>query len=429
MTQAIPEDVAALQRFLDASPTPGHAVESAASMLSTAGFHEVDAAAAWRREERRAFVRRGGSLIAWQTAADMPSETPFRIIEAHTDSPGFRIKPHPEVRSSGWRQLGVEVYGGPLLNSWLDRDLGLAGTILVGEPGHTRSTLVRDDRAVLRIPQLAIHLDRDIGERGLQLDRQRHCTPIWGLDAAAVSFHEYLADLAEIDPATIRAWDLMPFDLAPARVCGIAGELLASARLDDLFSCHAAITALLGAPETEQHVSVIALFDHEEVGSVSATGAAGSWLANVLERIGAAHDDDRPAHLRALAASHAISADMAHATHPNYAERHEPNHPIAVNAGPVLKVNAQARYATDLSSVGPFLDACEAAEVPLQRFVSHSSIPCGSTVGPVTAARLGIPVVDVGVAQLAMHSIRECCGTADHDYFVRALRHYLAPTA
>jgi aspartyl aminopeptidase len=419
-----------LRAFLDASPTPGHAVEAGAAILDAAGFTEVAADEAWERDGSRSYVRRDGSLIAWRVPEGASPGTPFRIVGAHTDSPGFRIKPQPESTAAGWRQLGVEVYGGPLLNSWLDRDLGVAGRVLVGSGSDSRVALVRDDRAVLRIPQLAIHLDRDIGERGLKLDRQRHLTPIWGVTAdGARSFTNYVAELAGVEPSAVRAWDLAPFDLEPARVCGLDGELLASARLDDLFSAHAALRALEAAPASTGHVSVVALFDHEEVGSTSATGAGGQWLANVLERVGATLGADRSAHLRALAGSHGVSADMAHATHPNYAERHEPTHPIIVNAGPVVKINAQQRYATDLRSIAPFLDACATADVPTQRFVSNSSMPCGSTVGPMTAAGLGIPVVDVGVAQLAMHSVRELCGTTDHDLFVRALVHYLSPTA
>lgn len=419
-----------LRAFLDASPTPGHAVQAGVGILEAAGFTELHAGDAWAPGSSRAFVQRDGSLIAWQVAGGAAPETPVRIVGAHTDSPGFRIQPKPESTTAGWHQLGVEIYGGPLLNSWLDRDLGLAGRVLVGSGSDARFELVRDDRAVLRIPQLAIHLDREIGERGLQLDRQRHLTPIWGAGGTdPTSFTDYLGELVGVDPVSIRSWDLAPFDLEPARVCGLNGELLASARLDDLFSCHAALRALVASEPSGDHIAVVALSDHEEVGSTSATGAGGQWLGNVLERIGATLGADRTSHLRALAGSHGISADMAHATHPNYVERHEPTHPIAVNSGPVVKFNAQQRYATDIRSIGPFLDACEAVGVPVQRFVSHSSMPCGSTVGPMTAAGLGIPVVDVGVAQLAMHSVREVCGTADHDLFVRALVHYLSPAA
>lgn len=372
-------------------------------------------------------VRSGGALIAWQAAPGTPPDAPYRIVGAHTDSPGFRIKPRPEHRSSGFSQLGVEVYGGPLLNSWLDRDLGLAGRVSVRVDGSSQVRLMRDDRAVLRIPQLAIHLDRDLNDRGLVLDRQRHLVPIWGLDEATGTpgaLARYLGRHLDVDAAHVDWWDLAPFDLEPARIGGLDRSLLMSARLDDLVCSHAALAALTSASPVEHHVSVVALFDHEEVGSVSATGAGGDLLAQTLERLSAARGASRDDHLRSLAASHAISADMAHATHPNYPERHEPTHPVVLNGGPVLKVNAQQRYATDARSVGPFLEACTAAGVPVQRFVSNSAIPCGSTIGPISAARLGVPVVDVGIAQLAMHSIREVCGSADPDHFVRVLQHY-----
>ncbi len=381
---------------------------------------------AWEDLPSKVVVRRGGTLICWQVHADASPDAPFRIVGAHTDSPGFRIKPRPDASSAGWQQLGVEVYGGPLLNSWLDRDLGIAGRVAVGAGADRVLRLVRDDRALLRIPQLAIHLDRELGEQGLKLDRQRHVQPVWGVEGSGGQprdFVEYLADLLDVAAGDIGWWDLAPFDLTPARVAGPADELLVSARLDDLVSCHTAITALRSA-QPNRHIALVGLFDHEEVGSGSADGAGGALLSQVIERVALARGATRADHLRSLAASHAISADMAHATHPNYPERHEPSHPISVNAGPVVKVNAQQRYATDASSAGPFLDACRDADVPVQRFVSHSSLPCGSTIGPMTAARLGIPVVDVGVAQLAMHSVREVCGAVDPGMFTRALQQY-----
>jgi aspartyl aminopeptidase len=284
---------------------------------------------------------------------------------------------------------------------------------------------VRDARPLLRIPQLAIHLDRDVNEHGLKLDKQRHLTPVWGLgDGPGLA--EHLAGLLDVAPGDVVAHDLAPYDLQPATLAGGADELIASARLDNLCSCHAGLAALAAQPDDSRHVAVLALFDHEEVGSTSARGAAGSFLAQLLERSVLARGGDRTDLLRALADSSCASADMAHATHPNDPERHEPGHHISLNAGPVLKVNANQRYATDAATAAGFAAACDAAGVPLQRFVGRNDMPCGSTIGPSTAAQLGVPTVDVGVAQLAMHSVRELCGAEDPHLLVRALRAFLS---
>lgn len=416
-----------LCRFLDATPSPYHAVEEVAARLSAHGFTRLELDRPWTDPYGGNFVARSGTLVAWHAEPGRPgSARPFRIVGAHTDSPGFRIKPRPEIVNGAWRQLGVEVYGGPLLNSWLDRDLGLAGRISVRDAsGGSRVVTVRDDRAVARIPQLAIHLDREIGESGLKLDRQRHLVPVWGLEWDRGSFADHLADLAGISGATVESWDVALFDLAPAARVGRHREMIASARLDNQVSCHAATRALTSTTPGSA-TAVVALFDHEEVGSISSSGAGGALLAQILERISAAADVTRGDHLAALAGSHAVSVDMAHATHPNYPERHEPAHPISFDGGPAVKVNAQQRYASDAESVVPFLTAAGAAGVPVQQFVSNSSMPCGSTIGPVTAAGLAIPVVDVGVPQLAMHSVRELCGTRDPFFLTEILRHYFA---
>jgi aspartyl aminopeptidase len=419
-------DTAGLRAFLDASPTPWHAVESAAAALDRAGFVEEDFTGTFDRGPGRRYVRRHGSLVAWQVGGAAARRTPLRIAAAHTDSPGFRIKPHPESTVAGCVRLGVEVYGGPLLNSWLDRDLGLAGTVLVATGEALEVVGVVDRDAVLRIPQLAIHLDRTVNDTGLKLDRQQHLPLLWGLDDGSTDFTEYVAALAGVSPTAVRGWELAPFDCTPARVVGRRGEFLASARLDDLLSCHAAVEALTAAEPTDELVAVVALVDHEEVGSISATGAGGRFLPQLVERISLGTGADRADFLAALASSHALSLDMAHATHPNHPERHDPSHPIALDAGPVVKHNAQQRYATSLAATAPFLRACDAVDVPVQDFVSHSEMPCGSTIGPALSAELGIPVVDVGVAQLAMHSVRELCGSSDSERLRRALTRYLS---
>jgi aspartyl aminopeptidase len=428
---AEPEDVAAdLLSFIDASPTPYHAVAEAVRRLVAAGFSAVSPLEEWTNPPAKGFVARDGALVAW-AAPEGGGMAPFRIVGAHTDSPNLRIRPQPDTGRAGWRQLGVEVYGGALVNSWLDRDLGLAGRVAVRTSSpdgadRVELRLVRVDRPVLRIPQLAIHLDRDINERGLLLDRQLHLTPVWSVGAPEPGgFARFLAGEMGVDADQVAAWDVMVHDVTKGTFAGRDRELLSAPRLDNLCSCHAAVTALAARAGDASSIAVAALYDHEEIGSTSATGADGGFLATILERITLARGGTRADHLRALAGSSCLSADMAHATHPNYPERHEPDHPVIVNGGPVVKINVNQRYATDGRTQAGFEQACADAGVPFQRFVSRGNMPCGSTIGPITAARLGIPTVDVGVAQLGMHSVRELCGSADPAAFGAALTSWL----
>ena len=310
------------------------------------------------------------------------------------------------------------------MNSWLDRDLGLSGR-LVRRDGEV--VLILLDEPLARVPQLAIHLDRDVNERGLLLDKQVHLTPVWGLGPPAEgAFVELVASAAGLDRADIAAWDLMLHDLTPPSLLGVEQELIASARLDNLCSSWAAITALVEPAGAPEQTAVACLFDHEEVGSESTTGAAGPLLESVLDRLVMARGGTGDDRYRAFAASSCLSADMAHAVHPNYPERHEPGHRPLPNAGPVLKVNANQRYATDAVTAALFRRACGAADVPSQVFVSRNSMPCGSTIGPLTAGRLGIATADIGCAQLSMHSARELCGADDPGYLVAALGAYFA---
>jgi aspartyl aminopeptidase len=419
------QSIESLFAFLSGSPSPYHAVASAAAILDATAFTASDEREAWADATGSGYVTRGGALVAWRAPAGVAEHAPFRIIGAHTDSPNLRVKPLPDTGSAGWRQLAVEVYGGALVNSWLDRDLGLSGRLVLDDG---RVVLVQVDQPLARVPQLAIHLDRDVNERGLVLDKQLHLTPVWGLGAPVEGqLAEFLASqVPDLEPEGIVAWDLMLHDLTPPARLGRAGELIASARLDNLCSAWAAVTALAAAPDAGDHVGVVALFDHEEVGSGSTTGAAGALLETVLDRLVLARGGTAEDRHRAFAASSCVSADMAHAVHPNYPERHEPGHRPLPNAGPVLKVNTNQRYASDAVTEALFTRACRAAGVPWQVFVSRNSMPCGSTIGPLTATRLGIATVDVGCAQLSMHSARELCGAEDPELLAAALGAYLA---
>jgi aspartyl aminopeptidase len=417
-----------LLAFIDAAPSPFHACAEAARRLDAAGFTGLDESAAWPAAGRH-YIVRGGTLVAWAAPPAARAGTPFSIVGAHTDSPNLRIKPQPDIGGFGWSQLGVETYGGALFNSWLDRDLGLSGRVSmrsVEGPPATRLLLV--DRPVLRVPQLAIHLDRDVNTAGLTLNPQVHLNPVWALGGPDPDgFRHFLAKELDVDAADILAWDVMVHDVVPGAVAGRDGEFVSSGRIDNLCSCWAAVDALAAAPDTEAAVPVIALFDHEEVGSATDRGAGSPVLATVLERISLAGGGDRESFHRAMAGSVCVSADMAHATHPNYPERHDLAHVVTLNGGPVLKTNVNERYASDAPGTAVFLDACERAGVPVQRYVHRNDLPCGSTIGPITASRLGITTVDIGAAQLAMHSARELMGADDADYLRRALGAFLTP--
>ena len=409
--------------YLDGSRSPWHAASSTASALLDAGFGPLSLTDDWTDLPETGFVASGASIVAFRLAATT-GPAPFRIIGAHTDSPCLRVKPQPDIGQLGWKQLAVEVYGGVLLNSWLDRDLGIAGRVVMRDGSVADVTI---DDAVCRIPQLAIHLDRDVNDKGVQLDKQQHLSPVWGTGATRPGeFREWLAEQMDVTAAEIGWWELCLFDRTPATVLGADASLLASGRLDNQLSCWAATDALVDAAAADSHHQVIALFDHEEVGSESATGAAGPMLGHLLERISIARGAGRSAHLAALAGSACLSADNAHAVHPNYPERHEPSHRPIVNQGPALKDNSNQRYATSAGTAQTFQRACEAADVPWQVFVSRNNMPCGSTIGPITATRLGIDTVDVGVPQLSMHSARELCGVDDPIHLARAGGAWLA---
>ncbi|MCC7013495.1 MAG: M18 family aminopeptidase [Planctomycetes bacterium] len=418
----------AMLAYIDASPSPFHAVANAAQLLSAAGFVEVDEKRAFPADVQRGWIARGGALLAWSSGERPAAEVGFRVLGAHTDSPNLRIKAKPNTGAAGFRQLGVEVYGGVLLNSWLDRDLSLSGRVVLrASDRQARTRLYKHERALLRIPQLAIHLDREVNTRGLVLDPQLHLAPLWGVGRPDErGLQRFLARELACTAEEILSWDLMLHDVVPATFLGLEGELVCAPRLDNLCSAWCAVQALLDAPASDGPIRVVCLFDHEEVGSTSTRGAQGPLLEYALERLVAARGGTRDDFHRAIAASLCASIDMAHATHPNYREKHEPEHWIHVNAGPVIKLNTNMRYATDAEGEALFQLACERAGVPVQKYFHRSNLACGTTIGPLTAARLGMRTVDVGCAQLSMHSIREMCGADDPALMTRALAAFLA---
>jgi aspartyl aminopeptidase len=412
----------ALCAFIDASPSPFHVCATVAERLRAAGFDELSEADPWPTASSPGqFVVRAGSLVAWKSA---DAGAPFRIVGGHTDSPNLRVKQHPDRFVAGWQVVALEPYGGAWLNSWLDRDLGISGRLSIRDGARVGHRLVRVDDPILRVPQLAIHLSED--RKGVELNPQRHVNAVWGAGAGPRAFVDWVAERADVDPADVLAAELMTHDLTPATLVGAGRDLVSAPRLDNQGTCYAGLEAFLAA-EPCDHVPVLALFDHEEVGSTSDHGAQSELLPTVLERITLAAGGSREDFLRRLPGSLVASGDMAHATHPNYPERHEPGHLIEVNAGPVLKVQPNLRYATDDRTAAAFALACAQAGVPLQRYEHRADLPCGSTIGPMTAARTGIPTVDVGAAQLAMHSARELMGAADVGAYSVALQAFLAP--
>jgi aspartyl aminopeptidase len=409
-----------LRAFSDASPSPSHAVAEMVRRLQAQGFAALAETDRWTLHpgDQRYVVRAGGSIVAFRVGTAAPAEAGLRIVGAHTDSPTFKVRPHHDVRQAGYRLLGVETYGGLLTHTWLDRELTVAGRVAL-RGGDVR--LVTLPGAPLRFPSLAIHLDRSVRD-GLTLDTQRQLVPAWGCDLGTEpGLLEALAAELGVAPRDITGHDLVLADTQPAARTGAGGTWIAAPRLDNQSSCHSGTHALLDAPAAA-HTQVLVANDHEEVGSGSSEGARGSFLEDVLDRIVAATGDADPqARARTFARSRLVSADAAHAVHPTQSERHEPAHTPALGGGPVLKVNANQAYATDARSGGWFAERCAEVGVPVQHFVSRNDLPCGSTIGPLTATRLGISTVDVGAPLLGMHSCRELVSAADVPMMVRAL--------
>ncbi|MCZ2805904.1 M18 family aminopeptidase [Modestobacter sp. VKM Ac-2983] len=408
-----------LRALVDASPSPSHAVAELARRLGAAGFTELAEADRWELAPGgQHFVVRHGSLIAFRVGSASPAEAGLRLVGAHTDSPTFKVRPREDVRQAGYRLVGVEPYGGGLWHTWLDRELTVAGRVAL-RGGST--ALVRLPGAPLRLPSLAIHLDRGVRD-GLKLDPQRELVPVWSQDLGTEpGLREALAAAVGAAVQDVVGHDLVLADTQPAARTGADGSWVAAPRLDNLASCHSGVTALVAAAATRRTQLLVAN-DHEEVGSGSMSGARGSFLEDVVRRLVAVLDAGDPQALpRALAQSRLVSADMAHALHPTRADRHEPGHQPQLGGGPVLKVNANQAYATDAVTSGWFAERCAEASVPVQWFVTRADLPCGSTIGPLTATRLGIATVDVGAPMLAMHSARELASALDVPLMVGAL--------
>ena len=426
-----------LLAFLDASPTPFHATRAMAEFLSAAGFCSLNEADSWSLSPGKYYYTRGdSSIIAFVLGSKPVTETGVNVVGAHTDSPCLKVKPNPEVLKNGYQQLGIEVYGGALLNPWYDRDLSLAGKVnYLAESGALQSALINFEKPIAIIPSLAIHLDRT-ANKDRTVNPQTDMNPILFQGEEKTSFktllmeeiNRELGDSAEpeVQAQEILDYNLSFYDTQNAAVVGLNEEFIASARLDNLLSCFVGMKALSEADPTQ--TSVLICNDHEEVGSCSDIGAAGNMLESFLQRL----LPDSNERQIAMSRSFMISADNAHGIHPNYPAKHDDNHGPLLNNGPVLKFDANQSYATssDSASFVRWLAKSADEELPLQSYVTRADMRCGSTIGPITASAVGIQTVDIGVPTFGMHSIREMAGAKDiqviTDLLVRFFTHSLA---
>ena len=419
------QEIINLRKFLDTSTSPFHAVSNARELLVNHGFTEIAGQDSWLDRADRNFFVKDGSIVAWIESSDLPYENGFRLLGAHTDSPNLRLKPIQQHPTNLVEQLSIETYGSPLLNSWLDRDLGISGRVILRK-GSLEETLFSSEKPICRVPQLAIHLDRDINERGLKLNPQTQLSPIWADSVLEPpSFKQWLASQLAVSTDDVVSWELMLHDAQQSNLLGSGDEWLASGRIDNLVSCYAAIAALAEIEKRElDKTPIVCLFDHEEVGSVSSVGASGNFLSNTLNRI----MSNLSLESRAIALENSLcaSVDGAHATHPNYSERHDLDHIIKLNEGIVIKRNANQRYATDAVGEAIAKHICVDNGIPYQVFANRSDLSCGSTIGPANAANLGVRTIDLGIPQLSMHSAREMCGVKDQHYLKVFCNSFLA---
>ncbi len=423
--------VTELLNFIDNSPSPWHVTDSVKKQLSANNFQQLKEKNSWGLQKNRGYyiIRDDSSIIAFMTGNKPLSETGYKIIGAHTDSPGLRVKPKAAHYEGGLLRLGVEVYGGPILATFSDRDLSLAGRISYkNDKGLIKTQLVDFKKPVLRLPNLAIHLNRKVNEEGLKFHKQNELPLILSCANKQLPeqyFYKLLGQLSGLESKQILSWELNVYDTQKGSFWGVEQEFYTNSQLDNLASCHAGLTALLDKKiQYPDATLVCAFFDHEEIGSESCKGADGSLLTDVLTRIAFSLGNNHENYLRALAQSFMISVDMAHAYQPNFPTAYEPNHKVMINQGLVIKTNANHRYSSESISEAMFINWCQQENVPYQYYSHRTDIPCGSTIGPMTSAKLGIRSIDVGNPMWAMHSIRESAGVDDHLHLIKVLQRF-----
>ncbi|MDH5735059.1 MAG: M18 family aminopeptidase [Gammaproteobacteria bacterium] len=416
-----------LMEFIELSPTPFHAVATMIGRLECMGYQCLFESEPWQLKKGQGYyvTRNDSSIIAFKTGKQDVISTGVRMVGAHTDSPCLKVKPQPEMVKNGYFQLGVEVYGGALLNPWFDRDLSLAGRVsYLADDDEIVHTLINFETPVAVIPSLAIHLDREANENR-SINAQKDIPPVLIKlpNEDKPNFKAILLQLMKqqhgiTDAIEVLDYELSFYDVQPPSFVGLHQDFIAAARLDNLLSCYTGLMSLFEA--SDEVTSLLVCNDHEEVGSSSASGAYGTFLKSVLERIAGCGEK----FTRTMTHSMFISADNAHAVHPNFADRYDDNHGAIINQGPVIKTNANQRYASNSETSAIFRRLCHQADVPVQAFVVRSDMACGSTIGPVTASELGVKTLDVGVPTFAMHSIRELAGRWDGYYLYRVLREF-----
>jgi aspartyl aminopeptidase len=419
-----------LLSYLNNSPTSWHAVEQACKKLSQKGFIELKEEEKWNLQlgERYYINRKNSSLCAFI----LPKRTPesVQLFASHTDSPGFKLKPLTEIRRQSMVLLGLEIYGSPLLTSWLNRDLGIAGRVIYkNKEDEIENRLIKFDDFPLIIPQLAIHLDREVNEKGLLLNKQDHFHALAALEKDIPLGQSYLETILQrqLELKQLLTFDLFLYPLEQARLVGWQDRFISSYRIDSLVSVHAALSALIEkSTPWEEDIKMIMFWDHEEVGSYTAQGAESPFFNQTLERILFKLDCSKEDFFRILSQSHCTSIDLAHALHPNYIEKHDSMHQPKLGQGVVIKNNAQQRYATDSYSTLPIHLAAAIDNIPLQYFVSRNDMPCGSTIGPLHASQSGMPTVDIGCGQLSMHSSRELMASEDYFHLFNLLKNLMS---
>jgi aspartyl aminopeptidase len=414
-----------LLTFLDNSPTSVQASLEIARRLQESGFEELDEGSAWKLDPGgKYYVRRlDTTVIAFVIGSRPLPESGFNLASSHIDSPSLKLKPDSLHTEKGITQIGVEVYGGPIISTWTDRELGIAGRVVVKRNGELASHAVDLKDAVAIIPNVAIHLNREVN-KGFEYNKQTHLQAI--LNTSTDAGNPLLSALAaalDVNPEQIAEMDLFLYDKAKATLAGLDRSLVVSGRLDNLGMTHAILSSLREVRDPGT-TCVGAFYDHEEIGSQSPQGAASSLLSEVLERLSLALGCDREQHYLALRRSFMVSGDMAHAYIPAYKEKYDPAYAPVMNQGPVIKFNSSLRYASTAESSARFASLCEKAGVKYQKFLMRSDLLCGSTVGPIVSAQFGIPTVDVGNPMWAMHSVRETCGAHDHSALIQVLKQY-----
>jgi aspartyl aminopeptidase len=418
--KSLPDFNQSLLGFLQASPTPFHATESMAKELLSAGYTELFEDQVWQLQEQAGyFLRRNDSSIIAFWLADKSQA--LRLVGAHTDSPCLKVKPNANLTGKGYFQLGVEVYGGVLLAPWFDRDLSLAGRVHARINGKIESVMINFERAIATVPSLAIHLDRE-ANTGRTINPQTQLPPVLAIttekqqDLHSILMAEVAKQFAAVE--SILDYELFFYDTQSPAMIGLESEFIASARLDNLLSCYVGLQALISSAADQNKVFICT--DHEEVGSASACGAQGPFLEQTIERIWPAVEERN----RIISGSMMISADNAHAIHPNFSDKHDQNHGPMLNQGPVIKINANQRYATNSFTSAVFKQLCDDAEVKYQSFVTRTDMACGSTIGPAIASNIGVDTIDIGVPTFGMHSIRELAGSEDAHGLTKVLKHF-----